>query len=66
MARVRLATAIQLRSDGYGREATLTRAHLAKAFASEGEPEQACAVANKAVDALEGDVDSKRCVSFVR
>jgi hypothetical protein len=39
---------------------------LAVTYARQGDPEQACDVANKAVDILAEDVDSDRCIGHVR
>jgi tetratricopeptide (TPR) repeat protein len=61
-----LASAIRLRPEAYRRQSAFNFALLATAFARQGEAEQACVVANKAVDALEDDVDSTRCIDHVR
>jgi hypothetical protein len=66
LAQNHLSTAIRLQTDLYTREGVLRHALLAVTFANQGEPEHACTIANKAVDALEEDVDSERCVGHIR
>jgi tetratricopeptide (TPR) repeat protein len=61
-----LRLALRLHSDSSTRERVFTQAVLAAAYARRGDPEQACHVASKAVDALARDVNSDLCVGHVR
>jgi tetratricopeptide (TPR) repeat protein len=61
-----LLAALRLQDDSYTREGALRRALLASRYARQGDPEQACDIANKAVDVLAEDVDSDRCVGHIR
>jgi tetratricopeptide (TPR) repeat protein len=61
-----LTTAIRLQDDSYRREGALRCALLALTYTHQGEPEQACGVANEAVDVLADDVDSDRCIGHIR
>jgi hypothetical protein len=58
--------ALRLQADPDTREGALRQALLAVTHARQGDPEQACHVASKAVDILARDVDSDRCVRHVR
>jgi tetratricopeptide (TPR) repeat protein len=65
-AQSHLTTALRLQGDSYRREGALRRGLLAITYASQGDPEHACEVANTAVDMLADDVDSPRCLGRVR
>jgi hypothetical protein len=61
-----LRTALRLQADTFSREGALRRSLIAITHARQGDPEQACEVATRAVQALAEDVDSDRCVGHVR
>jgi hypothetical protein len=61
-----LLKALHGQEDSYSREGALRRALLAVTYANQGSPEQACDIANKAIDILAEDVDSDRCVGHIR
>jgi tetratricopeptide (TPR) repeat protein len=61
-----LRTALRGQDDSYSREGVLRRALLAVTYASQGSPEQACDIANTAIDTLAADVDSDRCIGHIR
>jgi hypothetical protein len=61
-----LTTALRMHEDSYNREGALQRALLAITYAHQGEPEEACRVANRAIDILADDVDSERCIGHIR
>jgi tetratricopeptide (TPR) repeat protein len=61
-----LRLALRLQEAPDTREGALRRALLAVTYARQGDCEQACHTAAKAVDLLARDVDSDRCVGHVR
>lgn len=65
-ARTHLRSALRLQSEESSREGALRQALLAVTYARQGEPEQACEVAGRAVAILSREVDSDRCVGHIR
>lgn len=64
-AQSHLRAALDAQSDAYGREGALRRILLATAYARDSEPERACAAGHEAIDLLDGQVDSARCVGHL-
>jgi tetratricopeptide (TPR) repeat protein len=60
-----LRTSIRLQVNPATREGALRQALLALTYARQGEPEEACRVANLALDILTEEVDSQRCLGHV-
>ena len=58
--------AIRRQADPRARASADWHAKLARVLAGKGEPEHACEVAGTAVDLLTDEVDSARCVGYVR
>lgn len=65
-ARSHLQEALDLHGSEFPREAALRLILLARSYAAESEPDQACAAASRATDLLTGQVDSARCVGPLR
>jgi tetratricopeptide (TPR) repeat protein len=61
-----LTTAIRLNDGRQRREEAIALVGLAGAHVGQGEPEQACQVATRAVEVLTNDVDSDRCLGRLR
>jgi tetratricopeptide (TPR) repeat protein len=65
-AQTHLASAIRLQAEPVNRAGALRHTLLASTYAHQGDPDHACELANKAMDALAEDVDSARCVGDIR
>jgi tetratricopeptide (TPR) repeat protein len=71
LAAIRLDNDLSRHTDGAvahtgARETANRLSLLASAYAGQGEPEEACTTAGRAVDLLIDEVDSNRCISQVR
>lgn len=61
-----LRTALKLQGDEKVRERALRLTLLADTHALEGDPERACDAGNRAIDTLATQVDSDRCITYVK
>jgi tetratricopeptide (TPR) repeat protein len=61
-----LERSLQVEQNGQIREGVVRQTYLATAYARQGEPERACQIGMRAIDALSSQVDSPRLTAHIQ